>query len=70
MYKNKVIIPPLAMVDDTLGISVCGVKSNKMNSFLNTKTSLMNLQFGCDKCEKLHKISQIATRVKTDVCML
>ena len=49
MYKNKVVIPPLAMVDDTLGISVCGVKSNKMNSFLNTRTNLMNLQFGCDK---------------------
>ena len=30
-YKNKVAIPPLAMVDDTLGISVCGVESQKMN---------------------------------------
>ena len=64
MYKNKVVIPPLAMVDDTLGISVCGVKSNKMNSFLNTRTSLMNLQFGSDKCEKLH-IGKIQNK---DIC--
>ena len=24
MYKDKVPVPPLAMVDDTLGFSVCG----------------------------------------------
>ena len=54
LYKNKVPIPPLAMVDDTLGVSICGYKTNKMNDFLNTRTKLMNLQYGCDKCEKLH----------------
>ena len=54
LYKDKIPIPPLAMVDDTLGISVCGVKTLQMNEFLNIRTSLMNLQFGCDKCEKLH----------------
>ena len=36
LYKNKVKIPPLAMVDDTLGISECGVKTASMNQFLNT----------------------------------
>ena len=54
LYKNNVPIPPLAMVDDTLGVSLCGYKTNKMNDFLNTRTKLMNLQYGCDKCEKLH----------------
>ena len=49
MYKDKVPIPPLAMIDDTLGISVCGVKTQKMNEFFNLRTSLMNLQFGCEK---------------------
>ena len=29
LYKNKVPIPPLAMVDDTLGVSLCGYKTNK-----------------------------------------
>ena len=27
-HKNKVKIPSLAMVDDTLGISECGAKTN------------------------------------------
>jgi hypothetical protein len=44
-YKNKVEIPPLAMVNDTLGISDCGLKTKSMNQFLNTQTNLMNLQF-------------------------
>ena len=54
MYKNRVIIPPLTMQDDTLGISICGYRSQKMNSFMNTQTNIMGLQFGRDKCEKLH----------------
>jgi hypothetical protein len=54
IYKNKVIIPPLTMQDDTLGISNCGYRTQKMNTFLNTQTNLMGLQFGRDKCEKMH----------------
>ena len=54
MYKDKVEIPPLTMQDDTLGISVCGFRSKQMNMFLNTRTNIMNLQFGSDKCDKMH----------------
>ena len=42
------------MVDDTLGISVCGFQTDKMAEFLNRRTNIMNLQFGCQKCDKLH----------------
>ena len=42
------------MQDDTLGVSECGFKSRKMNSFLNTRTKIMGLQFGSEKCEKMH----------------
>ena len=42
------------MQDDTLGISECGFKSKQMNNFLNTRTNIMKLQFGSDKCEKVH----------------
>ena len=35
LYKDKVPIPPLAMIDDTLAISVCGVKTKKMKYFFN-----------------------------------
>ena len=54
LYKNKVKIPPLAMQDDTLGINICGYQSKQMNAFLNTRTNVMNLQFGSEKCEKMH----------------
>ena len=53
-YKNKVEIPPLAMQDDTLGISECGYKTRAMNEFLNYRTNLMNLQYGSTKCVKMH----------------
>ena len=42
------------MQDDTLGISTCGIKAKQMNQFLNTRTNLMNLQFGSEKCVKMH----------------
>ena len=54
LYKNLVTIPPLAMQDDTLGISECGIKTKAMNEFLSMRTNLMNLQFGSDKCVKMH----------------
>ena len=54
IYKNSVEIPPLAMQDDTLGISECGIKTTSMTSFLNTQTNLMHLQFGNKKCVKMH----------------
>ena len=54
MYKNKVPIPPLVMQDDTLTVSLCGKKTKEMNNLLNTCTSSMGLQFGSDKCVKMH----------------
>ena len=64
MYKNQVEIPPLLMQDDTLAVSDCGYKTIKMNSFLNTHTNLMGLQFGRDKCVKLH----VGKTKQEDVC--
>ena len=54
LYKGQVEIPPLAMQDDTLGISTCGRKSKEMNKFLNDQTNKMNLQYGSEKCVKMH----------------
>ena len=54
MYKNKVEIPPLMMQDDTLAVSTCGFKTMKMNNLINTQTNSMGLQFGKDKCIKMH----------------
>ena len=54
MYKNKVEIPPLMMQDDTLAVSVCGFETIKMNNFINTRSNIMGLQFGRDKCVQMH----------------
>ena len=61
LYKDKVIIPPLTMQD---GISNCGYKTKQMNEFINARTNIMNLQFGCDKCSKMH----IGKRINKDLC--
>ena len=52
LYKGQVVIPPLTMQDDTLGISTCSYKSQQMNNFMNTRINNMGLQYGRDKCNK------------------
>ena len=63
LYKDKVVIPPLMMQDDTLGVSQCGYRL--MNNFLNTQTNIMGLQFGRSKCEKMHIGKK---KVNVDIC--
>ena len=53
-YKGEVDVPPLAMVDDLLIVTECGYKSAMSNSFINCKTNMKKLQFGIDKCHKMH----------------
>ena len=53
-YKEIVGIPPLAMVDDLVLISNCGLESVMMNGFINCKTNIKKLQFGVEKCHKMH----------------
>ena len=53
-YKGVLDIPPLGMVDDLLCVSVCGHQTSMMNAFINHKTHSRKLQFGPDKCKKLH----------------
>ena len=55
MYKGLVEIPPLSMIDDLLCISECGYKTTMLNSFIRFKTNEKKLQFGKDKCRKIHK---------------
>ena len=53
-YKGEVDIPPLGMVDDLLCISECGHKTAMMNTYINFKTNSKKLQFGVNKCKKMH----------------
>ena len=54
VYRNKVNIPPLLMVDDMLVISECGSPTNQMSAFLNSEGGFRNLRYGIDKCFKIH----------------
>ena len=54
LYRGAVGVPPIAMVDDLLAVSNCGIETVKTNGFLNAKTNVKKLQFGSDKCHKMH----------------
>ena len=54
LYKDKVPVSALGLVDDLLTISTCGYKTTLMNQYINCKTALKKLQFGTKKCIKLH----------------
>ena len=53
-YKGEVEIPPLIMLDDLISISECGPKSAMANAFIRLKTNTKKLQFGSEKCKKIH----------------
>ena len=53
-YRGEVDIPPLGMVDDLICISECGHQTARMNAFINFKTNSKKLQFGGNKCKKMH----------------
>ena len=53
-YKGEVDVPPLAMVDDLLIVTECGSKATMANDYINTIKHLKKLQFGTDKCHKMH----------------
>ena len=53
-YKDEVPVPILTLVDDALSLTECGYKATMMNAYLNTKTNMKKLQYGVQKCFKMH----------------
>ena len=53
-YRGEVEIPPLSMVDDLLCVSECGFRTRSAHALLTFKTESKKLQFGAQKCKKLH----------------
>ena len=53
-YRNSVGVPSLAMIDDLVNISECGLEAVKLNAFINAKANSKKFQFGKDKCHRLH----------------
>ena len=54
MYRDAIPIAPLAMCDDFLIISECGFKTDLVATYINAQAQFNYLQFGHDKCSKMH----------------
>ena len=52
-YMEEVSIPLLGMVDDLIGITNAGYKTNQLNAFVNVKAADKDLQFGIEKCKSM-----------------
>ena len=69
-YKNMVKITPLAMIDDLLSVSRCGIESIEINITINTAIELKKLEFHRPekkgKCHYMHvgKPNQICPGMK------
>ena len=53
-YKDKVPVPVLGMVDDQIAVAKCGLDSVMSSVHINSQTNIKRLQFGENKCFKLH----------------
>ena len=55
-YKcsDKMVVPPLEMVDDVLTLSKCGAISITMNILFNSFMSRKKIKLNQDKCAQIH----------------
>ena len=54
MYKDAIAVPPLAMIDDILGVTKCNEEAVELNSIINVKIEAKKLRLSQDKCYKIH----------------
>ena len=54
LYKGKVAVPPLEMVDDILVTTKCGQESVKANSKVNAFIESKKLKLSTLKCHRMH----------------
>ena len=52
--KNCIIIPQLSMIDDILTVTCCGSNFVVLNAAVQSKLDNKRLEFGSDKCFKIH----------------
>ena len=68
-YKNVISIPPLAMIDDILGITNCNDEAVELNSIINVKVETKKLRLSEKKCYKIHiaKKTKDVRKCETDL---
>ena len=68
LYKNRVRILPLGMVDDLLAVSRCGHQSVSMNAYLTAQCELKKLKFHTPDAQGKTKCHQLHVGKKMDMC--
>ena len=63
-YRNKVMVPPLEMVDDIISAVKCGSTATALNTVINRFIELKKLKLGLKKCAKIH----IGNKLSSDMC--
>ena len=53
LYKNKLPVALLGLVDDLIGVTDAGFKAVQMNEIINVKSAEKCLQFGVSKCKSM-----------------
>ena len=53
-YMNCVSIPPMAMIDDVITVTECGVNSIKVNASVQSMMDTKRLTLSREKCVKMH----------------
>ena len=53
LYKDRLPVGFLGLIDDIVGITKTGIDAQKMNSFINLKTAEKGLRFGVSKCKTM-----------------
>ena len=67
LYKDSLPVGFLSMVDDIIGISEAGIKSQMMNAFINLKTAEKGLRFGPSKCKSMLVGKNIENVITSDL---
>ena len=67
LYKGKLPVPFLGLVDDIIGITNAGLDAQKMNTFINVKSAEKTLQFGPKKCKSMLVGKNCANIVQSDI---
>ena len=52
-YKDTIDVPSLAMIDDVMGMALCGDYSIELNSIINANMETKKLRLSEDKCFKI-----------------
>jgi hypothetical protein len=67
LYKERLPVGFLGLVDDIIGVTEAGIKAQKMNAFINVKTAEKGLQFGPSKCKSMLVGKNVKNVINSDL---